>query len=163
MFGKEFSKLILHVYICKYLFYVVRYVRILFCRVLSASYQYFIFQRALQQALQRVLQQRAKTLLKRLEFVPNGYIGFQAYKRTSPRVLNHPRTYCFILKLLLYNLYSICSFKHSFVSQSAQIVVIFLRAQQVSLRELNQIYIYSRREFICAVIFILHYIQGLDS
>ena len=113
--------------------------------------------------LQRVLQQRAKTLLKRLEFVPNGYIGFQAYKRTSPRVLNHPRTYCFILKLLLYNLYSICSFKHSFVSQSAQIVVIFLRAQQVSLRELIQIYIYSRREFICAVIFILHHIQGLDS
>ena len=43
MFGKEFSKLILHVYICKYLFYVVRYIRILFCRVLSASYQYFIF------------------------------------------------------------------------------------------------------------------------
>ena len=38
MFGKEFSKLILHVYICKYLLYVVRYVRILFCRVLNTNY-----------------------------------------------------------------------------------------------------------------------------
>ena len=121
MFGKEFSKLILHVYICKYLLYVVRFIRILFCRVLSASYQYFVLSencsRYCSGALQRtvagtvstgkLLQQRAKTLLKRLEFVPNGYIGFQAYKRTSPRVLNHPRTYCFTLKLLLYYFYSI--------------------------------------------------------
>ncbi|KAL5549186.1 hypothetical protein UlMin_004417 [Ulmus minor] len=34
---KRVSKSILHVYMCKYLLYVVRYVRILFCRVLSAT------------------------------------------------------------------------------------------------------------------------------
>ena len=103
MFGKEFSKLILHVYICKYLLYVVRYVRILFCRVLSASYQYFVFQWALQRGTVarycsngQITVPTGNSLFKQADYcsngqftVPTGFLLLLAINRFSQVLRTH--------------------------------------------------------------------------
>ena len=121
---------------CKYLLYVVRYVRILFYRVLSASYQYFVFSEHCSGYCSRYCSngqkhfKTARICSKRLYWFLGLYKDISNSLEPPLNILQSPQI---VVILFILNLF----IKYSFVSLRAQIVVISFEILLVSLSVLH--------------------------